>query len=600
MPVLRMPQDNTLAETLGNLGQALTSNFDPLNRLRAYDVQQQIAIRQQQVIQAQRENAAKQAAIGQWGHIVPPDKLPQIANMIYQGAPYDQVARAAAQLSGNLVDDPSPAGLQKNIRYIEQITGKPYDYATLGPPVAGALTAQAANDWKVSQAGKTAASTSLGTKTGEQAANAGLNAGQIDDTTPEATANNIAIEERRTGQPWKELYPPIVGQKTGAAAAAILSGQKGAEARSTAAGTAVGGGVKPEGQLFPAGPPGSPGNPVGTAPAPPAASPTSSAAPAASSAPGAPPVAPAASPAPAAAAPVGNVSIPNPSAPFAPPTQITRQTPAGVIVGQTPTETATNTEAAKTNYTQLQQAMDEGASASRMKVKLAQLQDLEAVAGAAGASGQVSAAIQKRLADAGIVVGSQAEAYKAMDQILNTEIPELRKASGIQRLAGPEIQAVGKQIGTAQLPPGDLNNIIANESVAADIQLARRANAQNALGLGSQTMSMTDYTNADNDLNASLQARTDAQRRLLNAIGTAAPPTTTSNPAPPPPPISTQTPAPSPSIWDLVSHLFGGGDAGANPPSTPTPTPQTPPPAPPGPLKFIIGPNGQLMPQGGP
>ena len=57
MPVLRMPQDNTLAETLGNLGQALSSNFDPLNRLRGYDIQQQMWLRQQQVLQtAARES----------------------------------------------------------------------------------------------------------------------------------------------------------------------------------------------------------------------------------------------------------------------------------------------------------------------------------------------------------------------------------------------------------------------------------------------------------------------------------------------------------------------------------------------------------------
>jgi hypothetical protein len=166
--------------------------FNPLNMIRAYDMQQQIWLRQQQLIQAQRENAAKAAAIQQWGHIVPADQLPQIANMIYQGAPYDQVARVAAQLSGNLVDDPSPAGLQKNIRYIEQITGKPYDYATLGPPVAGALTAQAANDWKVSQAGKTAASTSLGTKTGEQAAAAPYMNALVDDPSDAGTANTEA------------------------------------------------------------------------------------------------------------------------------------------------------------------------------------------------------------------------------------------------------------------------------------------------------------------------------------------------------------------------------------------------------------------------
>ena len=146
-----MPQDNTLAETLGNLGNSIGNAFDPLKRLQAYQIQQRIALEQQQIIQAQRENAAKQSAINQWGHIVPSDKLPQIANMIYQGAPYDQVARAAAQLSGNLVDDPN--AMQQNIRYIEQLTGKPYDYATNGPPVAGPNTAKQANDWKVNQAG---------------------------------------------------------------------------------------------------------------------------------------------------------------------------------------------------------------------------------------------------------------------------------------------------------------------------------------------------------------------------------------------------------------------------------------------------------------
>ena len=75
------------------------------------------------------------------------------------------------------------------------------------------------------------------------------------------------------------------------------------------------------------------------------------------------------------------------------------------------------------------------------------------IANTTGAGNQFVTAAIKRLADAGIVVGDRGSAYKAMDQILNTEIPDLRKASGIQRLAGPEIQAVGKQIGTANLPP---------------------------------------------------------------------------------------------------------------------------------------------------
>ena len=144
MPFLRQSPDNTLADTLGNLGNSLGNALNPLNRLRAYDIQQQIAIREQQALQFQRENIAKQQAVAQWGHVVPPDKLPQIANMIYGGAPYDQIARAAAQLSSQLVDDPN--AMQANIRYIETLTGKPYDYSTLGPPVAGPQHRRASHD----------------------------------------------------------------------------------------------------------------------------------------------------------------------------------------------------------------------------------------------------------------------------------------------------------------------------------------------------------------------------------------------------------------------------------------------------------------------
>jgi hypothetical protein len=193
-----MPTDTTLGDTLGNLGRSLTEGFNPLNQLRAYDIQQQMWMRQQQLLQMQRENAARQAAIDQWGHIVPPDKLPQISLMIYQGAPYEQVARAAAQFSGNLKDDPN--AMQQNIRYIEQLTGKPYDYATLGPPVAGPNTAKQADDWKVSQAGKTAASTALGTATGEQASRAPL-AGMIDEDTPAAALHNQQIYQTVYGKP---------------------------------------------------------------------------------------------------------------------------------------------------------------------------------------------------------------------------------------------------------------------------------------------------------------------------------------------------------------------------------------------------------------
>ena len=158
--------------------------------------------------------------------------------MIYQGAPYDQVARAAAQLSGNLVDDPN--AMQQNIRYIEQLTGKPYDYATLGPPVAGPNTAKQANDWKVSQAGKTAGATALGTKTGEQAAVAPLLSQLKDDTSPDATANNIRIMETINGKPWDNPYAPVVGPNTQQARNASDAARAGQQATATSQGTKAG------------------------------------------------------------------------------------------------------------------------------------------------------------------------------------------------------------------------------------------------------------------------------------------------------------------------------------------------------------------------
>jgi hypothetical protein len=197
MPFLRMSNDNSLAETLGNLGRSLSGALNPLNQLRGYQLQQRMFLEQEQLRQLQREGAAKTAAVQQWGHIVPPDKLPQIAAMIYQGAPYDQIARAAAQLSGNLVDD--PARMQDNIRYIEQITGKPYDYATEGPPVAGPNTAKAHDDWKVQQAGATAGATRGAEIGAEQASRAPLS-GMVDEDTPEAAKKNLQIYRQVYGK----------------------------------------------------------------------------------------------------------------------------------------------------------------------------------------------------------------------------------------------------------------------------------------------------------------------------------------------------------------------------------------------------------------
>ena len=49
MPFLRQEPDNSLAETLGNLGSSLGNALNPLNRIRAQDMAIQIQQRQQEV-----------------------------------------------------------------------------------------------------------------------------------------------------------------------------------------------------------------------------------------------------------------------------------------------------------------------------------------------------------------------------------------------------------------------------------------------------------------------------------------------------------------------------------------------------------------------
>ena len=124
------------------------------------------------------------------------------------------------------------------------------------------------------------------------------------------------------------------------------------------------------------------------------------------------------------------------------------------------------------------------------------------------------------------------------------------------------------------MPPNVLNNIIANEEATADAQISRKTNAQQALGVGGAPMSFDDYTKADNDLNNNLKSKTDQLRQQYGAIGTE---------SQQPPPIAQPGPPllNGNSIWDVVTHLFGGG-------GTQTPQPPPPPPPPPDPNPPLV------------
>jgi hypothetical protein len=617
MPVLRMPVDNTLGDTLGNLGRSLSENFNPLNQLRAYDIQQQMWLRQQQVLQMQRENAARQAAIDQFSHLVPPDKLPEIALMIYQGAPMDQIARRVAFDSGQLIDADTPEALQKNLAFMRQINPN-YNFATDGPPVGGKNTQDAYDRWKAAQAGAVAGAEETGKITATRAANAPLVGGYIDDTTPAATANNIKIWNTiNPTQQWNQPYPPPVtpktvqafadfqvnqagrtkasedigaqtaiqslvsqykddptqdawnrmiysavnkgaqfepglpvpiGPNTTAAYRNALGNRQETQAEAEARGKVLGGGA-PSGTTIPTNlPPSS--NPAlqSTAPAPPAPAPAPASAPAATST---------------------TVSVPNPAAPFAPQTPVVRQTPAGTIIGQTPTEQAATTSTTEANLKDLTQSLTEAQSAKQLLPKLNQLHDLVHLYNAAGPGGQFDAAAVKAFADKwGVSVGDKGAAYQAIQQLLNSEIPDIRQKAGIQRLAGPAIKEEQLIIGNPNMPPNVMDNIIANEKAAADIQVERGNIAFKArYGQGPDALPMDDYAKQSFDLDNTIQQRTNDYRKQYGAIGTA-----DQQPAPvtqPEPPALTVG-----SIWDAVSHLFGGG------PPAPAPAPPAPAPAP--------------------
>jgi hypothetical protein len=62
MPVLRMPTDTTLGDTLGNLGASLSQALNPMNMIRAQDIQAQVQQRQWEIQQQQRFDAANRNA----------------------------------------------------------------------------------------------------------------------------------------------------------------------------------------------------------------------------------------------------------------------------------------------------------------------------------------------------------------------------------------------------------------------------------------------------------------------------------------------------------------------------------------------------------
>jgi hypothetical protein len=117
VPVLRMPQDDSIGNVLGNLGTTLSTALNPMNQLRAQDIQQQIQQRNFEVNKARALDAANANAATVYGNANPHNLSPadlevakaQIRNGTYNASQTIDALKAAgtyasAQAAAGLID----------------------------------------------------------------------------------------------------------------------------------------------------------------------------------------------------------------------------------------------------------------------------------------------------------------------------------------------------------------------------------------------------------------------------------------------------------------------------------------------------------------
>lgn len=167
MPVLRYDTGNPGATLISGVGDALANALNPKTRAEAYLLQQHLMLQNLQYQQELRKQAAQQTAIAQYGHIVPPDQMPMITNMIYQGASIDDINRQAALSSGHLVDATTPEAYAQNREYYIRVFRKlPED----GLIDAGPNTIAANNQIRAQQSGAVAGAQTSGQQIATQTA----------------------------------------------------------------------------------------------------------------------------------------------------------------------------------------------------------------------------------------------------------------------------------------------------------------------------------------------------------------------------------------------------------------------------------------------
>lgn len=190
MPVLRYDTGNPAGDMLSGIGAALANAMNPKTRWEAYALQQRIMLEQFEYQQKLRAYAAMNAARDQYSHIVPPDQMPEIANLIYQGAPFDQINKAAALASGHLIDDTSPEAYAKNLDFYLRVFGTPPKDGLID---AGPVTIAANNKIRAGQAGAVSEAQRGGELTATQNQRQALLGQMKDIDTPQQEAENLRL-----------------------------------------------------------------------------------------------------------------------------------------------------------------------------------------------------------------------------------------------------------------------------------------------------------------------------------------------------------------------------------------------------------------------
>jgi len=545
MAVLRVPGDTGINQGMGALGQALGMMFDPRLRWEAYELQQRIAMQRLQMQELQRKFGARDDLKAAYMHDPnirawmdnDPSAPAKVRYAIENGISLNDLVKAQG------VETLAHGGGQNPIGAAIEATGTPYDKTYM--PITSASTAAAAATAQATQ---------------EAAKNAEIERGKL-----LGGATKLAPGER------------LVGPGVSAAGIAPLTittdpntlqpsiGLGGTTASSGAAKT-------------------------------PSASDT-------------PPVSPAAQAAPASAgagaqmnsgqagsSTVGGAMVTG-NAPGSSPVQPGQQLPMGAVTGADPVQI----EARKTQvgFTQKDAQADYNKQDAINQAEgiIRDIRTLETLNQTGGYTGQTQAAWRQYLHDHwGLAIGDTATAQQAEASLLVDTLAQVRQRMGLSTVRVGEIDPIVKPtLGSATMPPGALNTILAQEQSGLEVDKRNVINAYaymtgsygEAGGNGDAENTYLKNNKTIEDSYAPIRAKNNEEYNTIVAQAQRIPATATSSPAtwggffPAPPAVGAPAPAaPAPAAPAPAAPappvIAGPAAAAAPVPAQAPPSPENP------------------------